>query len=66
MKHQPLTTVILMLLSLGLLMLTACISPITVEVEQDIDDVPVEIQDPMATDNQRIIDEAHRDGRLYQ
>ncbi|WP_162599135.1 hypothetical protein [Shewanella algidipiscicola] len=47
-------------------MLTACISPINVEVEQDANDGPVEIQDPMATDNQRIIDEARRDGRLYQ
>lgn len=65
MKPKPLATVVLMFVALGLT-LTACISPINVEVEQDANDGPVEIQDPMATDNQRIIDEARRDGRLYQ
>jgi hypothetical protein len=46
--------------------LTACISDVNFQLEQQEKEDPLEIKDPMTTDNQRILDDARREGRLYQ
>lgn len=48
--------------SLGL---TACVSDINFEVEQPAEEDPLEIKDAMTTDNQRIIDDARREGKIH-
>ena len=54
------------LLLLGLLGLSACanINHIDVSLEEEPQTDPLQVKDPMATDNQRIIDDARREGRL--
>ncbi|QYK02218.1 hypothetical protein [Shewanella psychrotolerans] len=52
------------LLLLGVLGLTACVHQIDFSVEEEPQTDPLEVKDPMTTDNQRIIDDAQRDGKL--
>ena len=52
------------LLLLGVLGLTACVHQIDFSLEEESQTDPLEVKDPMITDNQRIIDDARRDGKL--